>query len=161
MFVDRAELIRAGLTVSSSPEQVSAKAAWRTPGLSSISRQGTRGQLITVDPGLQDMISEFLEMLGPVVAKAFNDNIGPLAQEAFDQWPEPPPGPPARTGLSKSLLALEFAVSADGTEITASLVNRAPYALFIRRGQVVNELIWRPGREAADRIATDLVGGLE
>jgi len=160
MFVDRDELIRAGLTVSSSPAQVSARAAWRTPGLSTVSRRGTRGQLITVGPELEQAINDLLEGLGPAVAQAINENMGPLAQEAYDRWPAPPPGPPARTGLSKSLLALEIGVSADGSEITASLVNRAPYALFIRRGQVVDRLIWRPGREAGDRIAAELVDGL-
>ena len=159
-FVDRETLLETGATVPSSPSQVAARAAWKTAGLTRTIR-GRRTDAIQVDgSALQATLDAFLRAVGPAVADSINRHFVPVAMAAFDQWPAPPPGPPKRTGLSKSLLALEISISADGTELAAALVDRAPYALFIRRGATVRELIWNPGRDAAEPIADDILGAL-
>jgi dUTPase len=72
-----------------------------------------------------------------------------VARQAFEQWP-------VRTGLSKSLLALEATVSPDGGELDVRLVNRAPYAAMISRGQVVEQLVFAPGAAAAEAMVDDI-----
>lgn len=157
MFVDRNALISRGQTVSSSPAQVSARAAWRTVGISTTKR-GRTSDLIQVDnTQLRETLDAMLEALGPAVAASINKHLVPVAQAAFEGWPGlPAPMGLVRTGLSKSLLALEIGISAEGDELTASLINRAPYALFIDRGAIVRELIWNPGRDAADPMADEI-----
>jgi hypothetical protein len=172
MFVDRDALASKGQTAPTSRAQVGARAVWRDVGITSISKRGTRGDLITVDDSIRPMILELIEQIGPAVADSINLHFVPVAEAMFDGWPDAPPAPPVpvgnrpnygsyRTDLSKSMLALEIGVAPDGFAITASLVARAPYALFIDRGAVVRDLIWTPGREAADRMAVDIVGNIQ
>lgn len=172
MFVDRDALASKGQTAPTSRAQVGARAVWRNVGISSIGRTGARGSLITVDDSMRAMILEMIEQIGPVVASSINRHLAPVAEAMFDSWPDSPPAPPVpvgnrpnygsyRTDLSKSMLALEIGVAADGFAITASLVARAPYSLFIDRGAVVRDLIWTPGLAAADAMAVDIVGAIK
>lgn len=143
-FVDRGQ----GGTISSSESQVGAKARWASretpPNLAM-----NRGALVQVDRGLQAVVADLMHRVNPAAAEAFNRHLGPVAGAAFQRWP-------VDTGLSKSLLTLEYGLSADGATLTGSLVNRAPYALFIRRGYTVRNFIWDPGARAANEMERDI-----
>ncbi len=169
MFAERDALVRSGRTAKFSRAQVGARAVWRRVGVQSLPAATSReDEWITVDKGIRPMILRLIGEIAPVVAASINRHFIPVAERAFDEWPEPPPAPrglvgnrppygSVRTALSKSKLALEIDVAPDGFEITASLVNTYPGALFIRRGETVRELIWRPGRDAADPMAAEIV----
>jgi len=169
MFAERDALVRAGRTATFSRAQVGARAVWRRVGVKSLPA-GVSGHddAIQVDEGIRKLILRMIGDIAPVVAASINHNFIPVAERAFDEWPEPPPAPKGlvgnrppygsvRTGLSKSRLVLEIDVPPDGFQITASLVNTYPGALFIRRGATVRDLIWRPGRDAADPMAAEIV----
>jgi hypothetical protein len=79
--------------------------------------------LVQPDPDMNAKILAMTEEVYPVIARAFNEHYGPMATEAFDKWP-------VETGLSLSLL--DFTITVDGDALVGSLVNRAPYAYYIR-----------------------------
>lgn len=169
MFAERDALVRAGRTARFSRAQVGARAVWRRAGVQSLpTAENGQGEWISVDEGIRPMILDLIGDIAPVVAASINRHFIPVAEMAYDEWPEPPPVPTGvigkrppygsvRTGLSKSKLALEIDVASDGYNITASLINTYPGSLFIRRGATVRELIWRPGRDAADPMAAEIV----
>jgi hypothetical protein len=105
---------------------------------------------ITVDPALQDMVRGYIEAVAPALADAYATELDPIAQEAYDRWP-------IKSGLSKSLLSLEY--TTDGNIFTRSLVDRAEYAGSIRwargegNGLVANTLVFEPVEQAGGRIA--------
>ena len=169
MFAERDALVRSGRVARFSRAQVGARAVWRRAGVQALPPgRDDQGQWITVDDGIRPMILDLIGEIAPVVARSINRHFVPVAERAFDEWPEPPPVPTGvignrppygsvRTALSKSKLALEIDVDPDGFSITASLINTYPGALFIRRGETVRELIWRPGRDAAEPMAAEIV----
>lgn len=154
LFATREALVSSGTIRASSIAQVSERAAWATPKLSTTFRG--RGTSIVLDASVMRTVATMVAAVNPAVAKSVNTHFSPLAINAFEHWPAPPPGPPKRTGLSKSLLALEISTDAGGGELTASLVNTAPYALFIQRGGIARGLIWKPGAAAADAMAEEI-----
>lgn len=144
MFVSRSAL------VPSSPSQVAARARWNDDGRELLREiRSTGEQVVSVSPGIRAVTLDLMAKAAPAFAGAVNKHVGPLARHAFEQWP-------VRTGLSRSLLALEVSVLAHGKELAANLVNRAPYAWYIHRGQTVMNLVFHPGREAADRMADEV-----
>lgn len=144
LFASRATM------VGFSPRQVDLDIEWESDGAHLLrSFAAATGPGIRVDPGVQRTVLDLMARAAPAFAKSANRHLVPVARQAFDLWP-------VRTGLSKSLLSLEANVSSDGAEIDVRLVNRAPYAAFIGRGQVVQELVFTPGREAAEAMADDL-----
>lgn len=141
LFVSRSSL------VPSSPSQVAARAQWNDDGRELLGNiRSTGSQLISVSPGIRATVLDLMARAAPAFARAVNAEMGEVARNAFDRWP-------VKTGLSKSLLALEVSISSDGKEMSVNLVNRAPYAWFINRNATVMGLVFRPGREAADRMA--------
>lgn len=140
------------------PKAVRKKADWKIRAQNYI-KQGMRGinteDMVTVDPALQRKVIGWIEQVAPTVAAAYNKHLTPVAERAFKYWP-------VASGLSKSLLALEFAIEGDGSVFVGRIVNRAPYAWFIKSPKsVVQELVFKPGREAARRITVDIGDDLE
>jgi len=137
-------------SVSSNAKQVRKRAQWTERGSYYLRTRGgmAKDALIVVDTDVQRMAFNFIAQSKPAVAAAINDHFVPVAERAFREWP-------VKTGLSKSLLALTFSVNADS--FSANLVNRAPYAWYIRdrreseMGQAVTDLISDPMADAADR----------
>ena len=70
------------------------------------------------------------------------------------------PGWAAARSATRGPSTSQGSVSPGGTELTGSLVNTAPYALFISRGQVVQNLIWKPGQTAAEAMVDDIAKGI-
>lgn len=105
---------------------------------------------IRVDPALQAIIADELARVAPALQGAFDEHLGKLAFKAWREWP-------VATGLSKSLLALEYSSSGTG-RFTGSLSSRAPYTVFIK-GQP-HRLIDRVGLDVASRIADDALTDL-
>lgn len=129
-------------------------ARWHLGGLRIDLPTRDRLAAIQVDPDLSRLAVELIEAVAPAVANAFTRHLVPVAEFAFDNWP-------VDSGFSKSLLGLEFSIGDDGFTFRGTLVNRAPYAFFIKSPRsVVQELIFKPGREAAERIATDIADTL-
>lgn len=79
---------------------------------------------VRVDPALQSLIMEEMGRVAPALQAAFDEHLGRLAFTAWRDWP-------VLTGLSKSLLALEYSSSGSG-RFSGSLRSRAPYTVFIK-----------------------------
>ena len=150
LFINRDAFAR-GVSVSSSVGQISSRADWTTPSRGLFRPVGQAKGAVSVTDSVNVVTSALLEQVGPVVSDAINDRFVPVAQLAFDQWP-------VSTGLSKSQLFLEILPGND--EITAKLVNLAPYAGGIHDGQVAKELFFEPGKIAAAQMARDIARGL-
>lgn len=131
--------------VGFSPTQVGLDAEWQSDGNEFLSASATKNRMINVDPGLRDTLLALMAKAAPAVATAINEELVPVAERAFADWP-------VRTGFSKSQLFLELDIRGDGKAITASLINKAPYAGFINRGDTVENLIFEAGEQAADRM---------
>lgn len=136
--------------VNASPIAVRKRAQWQQRGDRYLASYPTmpRGSLVQVDPSLQRRIVEHIEAAFPSVASAFNRHLVPVAERAFNEWP-------VLTGLSKSLLALEFGLTSE-TTLRGSIANTAPYAFFINRGADVRDLVFKPAEAAADAMARDI-----
>lgn len=139
-------------TYSSSDAQVSARARWSTGGRR-FSAKSPGGDMIKIDDAVNRITAKLIARVGPAVSRAINTHLAPVAQRAFDDWP-------VRTGLSKSQLLFAVTVAGDRRSISATIVNRAPYAWAILRGRVVRDLIFRPGREASVEMQRDIATDL-
>lgn len=141
--------------VASSRSAVRKRAQWEERGQRYMRGHGgvRPGQLVSVDPALQQKVLGLMAQVAPTLAAAFERHLVPVAERAWDAWP-------VLTGLSKSLLTLEFQVEGGGSRFRGSIRNRAPYAVFIghdryTKGAVVRDLVWGPGEAAAKEIARD------
>jgi len=133
--------------IPSSAAQVQQRAVWNNDGRELLGRlKGTGTAAIQVSPGIRAVVLDLMARAAPTFAAAVNKEFAPVADNAFEQWP-------VKTGFSKSVLRLNITVSPDGKEMTVSLSNLAPYAWFINRNRTVMELVFTPGREAAERMA--------
>ncbi len=134
------------------------RAQWEMSGNRYLRTYGgmRKDALVQVDPDLQRKTLALMEVAAPTLAKGYNRHLVPVAQTAFDKWP-------VLSGLSKSLIGLDFAVLGTGETFRGRIRNTAPYAWLIRwthhmpYGVVVRSLIFDPGEKAADRIAADAV----
>jgi len=108
-----------------SPSAVRKRATWSARGNRYLRASGglRRDDLVQPDPDLNRKLALLTEQAFPVVSRAFNDHLGPVAVAAFESWP-------VASGLSKSLLDLEYKI--DGDALVGVLVDRAPYAYYIR-----------------------------
>lgn len=129
-----------------SPDTAGAKEArWVQRGAKYLrARPSLPSQLIRVDPALSQGVLDLMEAMAPQLVGAYDRELGGLAFRAWRQWP-------VATGLSRSLVSLEYEVQGDGTFV-GHLRSRAPYTVFIK-GQPHRQLIDRPSREVATRIA--------
>ena len=151
-FAGRAELAqsRAGGT---SRGDVSKAGTWTDRGAQFIRPiRGSRG-LVSVDATkLARQVAALIAEAAPVVAEEVSRALVPAAQAAFDAWPVGRRDKPIH---SKELVGLEYKVLGPGVW-AASLVNRASYALYIRKGRTARSLIFERGTRAADLAARRL-----
>lgn len=140
--------------VNSNPAAVRKRAQWQERGDRYLRAYPTmpRGSLVQVDPRLQAQVVGMIAEVYPSVADSFTRHLVPVAEHAFNEWP-------VKTGLSKSLLALEFGVDSP-TVFRGSIVARAPYTYFIYRGRTARDLVFDPGARAADAMADEIVDAL-
>jgi len=99
---------------------------WRTRGSKYLRGYNIRfdpNMLVRPDPKTGEKILELINQAYPAIGAAFDKHMGRLAVEAFDRWP-------IDTGLSKSLLGLEYYTR--GETLSGQFVCTAPYAYFIR-----------------------------
>ena len=101
-----------------------------------------RDQSIQPPRDLNRRAAQWIEQVAPAHASALNRHLSPVAVAAFRDWP-------IDTGMSKSLLSLDYVVAGDGSGYRAQITNRAPYANYIRS----------PGRKAARKAVFDAVAG--
>lgn len=139
-------------SVSSSPAQVSARADWHERAtLREQVRRLNSGTRIQVDPKINELVIDLMEQVAPLFAAAFNRRLVPWARQVFDEWP-------VRTGYSRSLLALEFEPLRPG-EFAGRVVDRAPYAAQIRKGQL-QRWLFAGIDQVADQVTADVAGGI-
>jgi hypothetical protein len=131
-------------------EIVRKEARWQVSAKRYLRAYGTLGAHfdgIRVDPRLQDIVIELMEGVAPRLQAAFDEHLAGLAFAAWREWP-------VASGLSKSMISLEYEVTEGGDTFSGRLRSRAPYTVFIA-GQPHRVLIDRPSAAVADRIATD------
>lgn len=139
---------------ASATRRFESAAKWNLGGFRIQTPVKDRLALVQVDPKLTEMVIGLMEQIAPSMADAYTRHLVPVAESALDSWP-------VLSGFSKSLLGIEFTVSQDGLTFIGAISNRAPYALFIKSPMsVASQLIWKPGAEAAERIAEDSLLGL-
>ena len=107
---------------------------------------------IRLNPDINKTAAALIAQLSPTVARAFNDHFVPYALEEYELWP-------VKTGHSRGLLDVEYRTRDGGAELSASLISGAVYTRWIWRGQLVRDM-YDAGKEAADRIADQLMEGL-
>ena len=89
MFAERDALVRAGRTARFSRAQVGARAVWRRAGVQSLpTAENGQGEWIRVDEGIRPMILDLIGDIAPVVAASINRHFIPVAEMAYDEWPE-------------------------------------------------------------------------
>ena len=86
-------------------------------------RKARPDDLVKVDSKLQYKIARAIGEACPMISEPFNDTLGELALNAFKWWP-------VETGMSKSMLALEYKY--ESNEMRGILKNTAPYAYMIK-----------------------------
>jgi len=131
---------------------------WRTKGSKYLGKhRSPKNALIRVDTALQERLIAPIERIAPALSDAYDKHLGKLAFSAWRRWP-------VYTGLSKSLLALEYALEAGGDRFVGSVRSRAPYTFFIGtkpwskfKGQPHRILIDKPSRLVVDQIAKDAI----
>jgi hypothetical protein len=132
---------------------VSAVGSWESRGDAFIRPIRFQQGWIQVDAApLMQEIRKLLAAVAPQVAAELSRALVPAAQAAFDAWPV---GVVPKPVHSKDRVGLEYAILGP-TTWQASLVNRAEYALFIRRGSTARSLIFERGTRAADLAARRL-----
>jgi hypothetical protein len=151
-FSGRAELAqsRAGGT---SRGDVSKVGTWADRGAQFIRPVRQTNGLISVEATrLAREVALLMAEAAPAVSEELSRALVPAAKAAFDAWPVGRRDKPIH---SKELVGLEYKVLAPGIW-AASLVNRASYALFIRKGRTARRLIFERGTRAADLAARRL-----
>ena len=124
---------------------------WITKGSRYLrARQDLSSKTVRVDPRLTEDLLRLIDSMAPAVVAAFDAHLGRLAFEAWRQWP-------VGTGLSKSLIGLEY--SLDGDRFVGEIVCTAPYVFFIK-GQPHRELLDRPAVSVGARIAAQALAGM-
>ena len=86
-------------------------------------RKAKPGDLVKVDSRLQEKFARAIGETCPMISEPFNETLGELALNAFRWWP-------VETGMSKSMLALEYKY--ESNEMRGILRNTAPYAYMIK-----------------------------
>jgi len=76
-------------------------------------------------PDFYKQLSNMMADAAPKLIAAIDRYLPDLAIDVFDKWP-------VDTGLSKTLIGLEYKGAADGQTIIATLAMRAPYTLYIK-----------------------------
>ena len=108
--------------------------------------------MVRVDPKLARDILNFVEQLNPSIVRAFDEHLGHLAFNAWRDWP-------VRTGLSKSLIGLEYMLNGE-ERFVGQIVVTAPYVFFIE-GSPHRALLEKPAGGVGLRMATDILAALK
>lgn len=103
--------------------------------------------MVRVDPKLARDILAFVDSINPAIVQVFDEHLGKLAFDAWREWP-------VASGLSKSLIGLEYAIDGDD-RFVGQIVNTAPYVFFIKGGPH-RKLLDVPAGPTAIRMATQI-----
>lgn len=106
------------------------------------------GVQVAVDPALREAILRKIDSLAPAMAEAFDSALAPMMFKAWREWP-------VRSGLSKSLLNLEYYQVGDAS-FAARVGCAAPYTVFIKNSPAIR-LIQLPASTAAAAIGAQVV----
>ena len=122
------EFFEASQKFDASPSAVRKKAEWEQSASKYLAKKPSvkKGMWVKPDPHVDRKIANLLSEACPLIADPFNETLGNLALEAFNEWP-------VESGLSKSLIDLEYKTTE--TEIRGVLRCTAPYAYMIREKQ--------------------------
>jgi hypothetical protein len=154
-YAQRRETVtrRKGAGLGGAEQIVRKELRWKKRAASYLShRPDLPHQLIRVDPSLSETVGKMIDAVAPKLAAAYDRHLSALAFDAWRKWP-------VDSGLSKSLLALEFSVSPDGSTFTGTIRNRAPYVFFIK-GSPHRKLLDQPGKQVAIRIGQECIDEL-
>ena len=119
------EFFEAQRTYQPSEKAVRKRASWEAR----LAKPRVKGRsipkdaLVQYDPRLQMKFAKSIAEACPLIGKPFNDTLGKVAIRAFREWP-------VDSGLSKSLLALDYKYEDD--EMRGIVKCTAPYAYMIR-----------------------------
>jgi hypothetical protein len=153
--IQAAAVARGSLSSSRTLEHASEK--WRSHGDRYLSRYGGVRRLtgrddarLVVDPSLDDLVRDILDAVAPKLAEGYDLYMSDVIMDAFKEWP-------VSTGLSKSLLYIEYDQT-DDTHFVCRMGCAAPYTVFIQDGPAY-KLIREPGLKAAQYVAEVFVNG--
>ena len=136
--------------VQSSISQVQARIRW-TPTAPTSTQPNGAGLIRIGGRGLAPVMSGLWASVTGAVAASYQGVLIPIAENAFREWP-------VKSGLSKSRLrTLVFTTDAS---LTVRIVNLAPYASTIHRGQTARDLLVMPVEKAKSRIAAAIKRGI-
>lgn len=107
--------------------------------------------MVRTDPKLASDLLAFVREINPTVAAVFDDTLGKLAFDAWREWP-------VSSGLSKSLISLEYTI--DGDRLVGTISNSTPYVFFIKGGPH-RKLLEAPAGPAALRMAATIRDSLK
>ncbi len=113
-------------TFKPSRKAINKSAIWKQRGSSYLRGYNIKfdpAMLVRPDPDIAEKLLALINEAYPAIGQAFDKNMGELATEAFDRWP-------VETGLSKSLLGLEYFAREE--TLSGQFVCTAPYAYFVR-----------------------------
>ena len=107
--------------------------------------RSAKGDSVQLDGNVSKVFEEMTEAIAPIISAAYKNLFEPIAIDAFHAWP-------VKTGFSRSALSIEYSLTEEG--FMGSVVNRAPYAKFIKSKGLrpVTDLMFKPGERAADRM---------
>jgi len=143
---------------SSSAGQVRKQPRWQTrSALPPMKQQRDTPYQIEVPSDLQRQVREFMDLIAPVVARAFGDHMNPTIETAFAGWP-------VKSGFSKSQFNLDYFVEDGGRVFRAQTTVRAFYAGLItqkgRKAKVAPKLLIKPFERAAQRVGQAVADGV-
>ena len=97
------------------------------------------------------MLADIVDEINPAIVAAMDTHVAKLAFEAWREWP-------VQSGLSKSLIGLEY--RADGDSFTGAVTNTTPYVFFIK-GSPHRALLESPAAVVAFRIVRDVQSAIK
>ena len=122
---------------------------------------------VEIDASYAAMFDRLADQLGPAAAAELTRKIEEIYQHARGSWPVGPQTEEYTSGRrrihSRDQLQRSVSISPDGAEVTAQIVNDAPWAGDIewarrsgKSGHVADTLLMDPGEEAAPEMAAEL-----
>jgi len=122
---------------------------------------------IVVPADLQRQVKALMALAAPVASAAMERILRPVYDNAVANWPVRTPrklwidwktgevGRNLVTKDSRGKLALEFTTRGGG--FVATLINRAPYAVFIHDSDAWRDLMLNPAKAAFARIGAEVI----
>ena len=122
----------------------------KAPQYMRAAKPGNPRALVQPPSDLNPDIADLLEKIATTHAASMDDEFSAVMGAAFENWP-------VYSGLSKSLLNLQYEADADG--LIAVLSSNAPYTSYIA-GKPAKRWIRDPGIEAGKRVGIRALEGL-